>query len=213
MSRNGGASTGIWSVTPRGLVQIADLDTGTPAAAAAWSSDGGQIAVGGRSGVLRWTVSPNGVGAISGRVASSTSVTALGYGLALGEGEPGSATRAALRPVVLVGDAAGGVSRFDVGTGGALGPRVSLGSAEVTSVAAVGATTATGSADGSIHRIAADGTAVRVADLHPAQGSGDVRVGPSGGDEIIAVGDETASRVITLRTATVDDRICAATGC
>ena len=213
MSRNGGASTGVWSITPRGPVQIADLDIGGPATTAAWSSDGGQIAVGGRTGVLRWTVSSTGVGAVSGRIAPSTSVTALGYGLALGEGEPGSATRATLRPVVVVGDAAGGVSRFDVGTAGALGPRVPLGSAAVTSVTAVGATTATGSADGDIHRIAADGTAVRVADLRPAQGSGDVRVGPSGGDDVIAVGDETASRVISLRTETVDDRICAATGC
>ncbi|WP_299575904.1 hypothetical protein [uncultured Williamsia sp.] len=213
MSRNGGASTGIWSVTPRGLVAIGDLDIGTRATAAAWSSDGGQIAVGGPTGVLRWTVSSTGVGAISGRIAPSTPVTALAYGLALGEGEPGSDSRAALRPVVVVGDATGGVSRFDVGTGGALGPRVSLGSTAVTSVAAVGATTATGSADGSIHRVAANGSAVRVADLYPAQGSGVVHVGPSGGDDIIAVGDETASRVMTLRTQTVDQRICAATGC
>ena len=102
---------------------------------------------------------------------------------------------------------------LDVATGGPLGPRVSLGPAAVTSITAVGATAATGSADGAIHRIAADGTAVRVADLYPAQGSGDVRVGAVGGDDVVAVGDETASRVLTLRTETADERICTATGC
>lgn len=212
MTRDGGASLGIWAVTPRGLDAVADLETGSPVTAAAWSADGGQIAVGGRSGVLRWTVSPTGVGAISGRIAS-TPVTALAYGLALGQGDPGSGARTAVRPVVLVGDPAGGVSRFDVATGGPLGPRVSLGPAAVTSITAVGATAATGSADGAIHRIAADGTAVRVADLYPAQGSGDVRVGAVGGDDVVAVGDETASRVLTLRTETADERICTATGC
>lgn len=213
MSRDGGASLGVWAVTPRGLDKIADLDIGAPVTAAAWAADGGQIAVGGRSGVLRWTVSPTGVGAISGRLAASTPVTALSYGLALGQGDPGSGARTALRPVVLVGDPAGGVSRFDVATGGALGARVPVGSAAVTSIAAAGATAATGSADGAINRIAADGTAVRVADLYPAQGSGDVRVGAVRGDDVVAVGDETASRVLTLRTATVEERICAATVC
>ncbi|MEH3155012.1 MAG: hypothetical protein PGN29_06560 [Gordonia paraffinivorans] len=213
MSRGGGASLGVWAVTPRGLDPVADLDIGTPVTAAAWSADGGQIAVGGREGALRWTVSTTGVGAIAGRIAASTPVTALGYGLALGDGDPGSGERTALRPVVLVGDAAGGMSRFDVATGGPLGARVSLGSAAVTSVTAAGATTATGSADGTVHRIAADGTAVRVADLYPAQGSGDVRVGAVRGDDVVAVGDGTASRVLTLRTATADDRICASVGC
>ncbi|MCK5756422.1 MAG: hypothetical protein KAH46_27330, partial [Mycobacterium sp.] len=152
------------------------------------------------------------VGAISGRIASTTAVTSLAYGQAEGRGDTGSGDATSLRPVLLVGDGTGGVSRFDVDGGGALGPRIPVGSAAITSITSIGATSATGSADGTVHRIAGDGTAVRVADVYPDQGSGDVRVGALD-DSVVAVGDEIAGRVIGLRTSTVAERICTRVGC
>lgn len=213
MSRQGGAGVGVWSVTSRGLVDIADLRTGTAVTAASFSADGGQIAVGGSDGVLRWTLSDTGAAPVSGRIAAGTRVTSLGYGLAQGRGEPGSGQETALRPVVLVGDATGGVSRWEVSSGGALGPRIPVGSAAVTSTVALGATTVTGSADGTVHRIAANGTAVGVADLYPPQDSGEVRLGPLGGATVVAVGDDTPTRLLSVTTAGVAGRICYATGC
>ena len=196
MSLRGNTSVGVYSVDRRGLTPVADLDIGgAPVAAVAFSADAGQIALGGSTGVVRTRLTPSGTGQVSGRLTPGSPVTALGYV----DGD------------VVVGDSTGGITRYRADTGGQVGPRTPLGRWAVTSIVALGTTTATASADGTVHRIGADGSVRRVGNLYGAADQGPARLTALGDDTVLVTGDGGAQQFWSLRTDDVAAQVCRAT--
>ncbi|MCX6470098.1 MAG: AAA family ATPase [Corynebacteriales bacterium] len=196
MSLRGNTAVGVYGVDRRGLTPVADLDLGgAPVAAVAFSADAGQIALGGSTGVVRTRLTPSGTGQVSGRLTPGSPITALGYV----DGD------------VVVGDSTGGITRYRADTGGQVGPRTPLGRWAVTSIVALGTTTATASADGTVHRIGADGSVRRVGNLYGTADQGPARLTALGDDTVLVTGDGGAQQFWSLRTDDVAAQVCRAT--
>ncbi|MGU3292392.1 nSTAND1 domain-containing NTPase [Williamsia sp. M5A3_1d] len=196
MSMRGNTSVGVYGVDRRGLTPVTDLDLGgAPIAAVAFSADAGQIALGGSTGVVRTRLTPSGTGQVSGRLTPGSPVTALGYV----DGD------------VVVGDSTGGITRYRTDTGGQVGARTPLGRWAVTSIVALGTTTATASADGTVHRIGADGSVRRVGNLYGTADQGPARLTALGDDTVLVTGDGGAQQFWSLRTGDVAAQVCRAT--
>ncbi|MGJ0119475.1 hypothetical protein ACQ7HM_09750 [Williamsia sp. MIQD14] len=196
MSLRGNTSVGVYGVDRRGLTPVVDLDLGgAPVAAVAFSADGGQIALGGSTGVVRTRLTASGTGQVSGRLLPGAPVTALGY----------------VNDEVVVGDSTGGITRYRSDTGGQVGARTPLGRWSVTSIAAVGTTTATASADGTVHRIGADGSVRRVGNLYGTADQGPARLTALGDETVLVTGGGGAQQFWSLRTDDVAAQVCRAT--